>query len=206
MDVSDVLRQRMAQPAGLQRMVSLSLAVHAGVVAALLLAPQGLLTRKAETARTVMTISLGGSGGSGPQNGGMTAIGGRPVQTVQPPEEPQKRQAERPPAAKAPGMTVPTPAAKPVKKGSTAVVKAPDEARGQKPTKGDQLREGTAIADTGARGKGFGLSTGGTPGSGATLDVADFCCPEYILQMVERIKSTWDQQGGATAVVIVRFT
>jgi TonB family protein len=205
-DVTDVLRERMVQPAGLQRMVSVSLAAHAVLIAAVFLAPATLLNRRQEAPRSVMTISLGGSGSSGPQNGGMTAIGGRPVQQVQPPEEPKKRQAERPPAAKAPELTVPVPSAKPLKKGATTVTKAPDEARGQTPAPGAQLREGTAVADTGARGKGFGLSTGGTPGSGATLDVADFCCPEYILQMIERIRSTWDQQGGSTALVIVRFT
>jgi TonB family protein len=187
-------------------MLSVSLGAHAVAIGLILFAPQGLLSRRPEAPRSVMTISLGGSGGSGPQSGGMTSIGGRPVQQVQPPEEPKKRQAERPPAAKAPEMTVPAPAAKPLKKGSTAVAKAPDEARGQTPAPGAQLREGTAIADTGARGKGFGLSTGGTPGSGATLDVADFCCPDYIVQMIERIRSTWDQQGGATALVVVRFT
>jgi TonB family protein len=205
-DVTDVLRERMAQPAGLQRMVSVSLAAHAVLIALVFLAPSELLNRRPDAPRSVMTISLGGSGNSGPQNGGMTAIGGRPVQEAKPPEEPKKRQAERPPAAKAPELTVPVPSAKPLKKGSTTVTKAPDEARGQTPAPGAQVREGTAIADTGARGKGFGLSTGGSPGSGATLDVADFCCPEYILQMIERIKSTWDQQGGATAFVIVRFT
>ena len=45
----------------------------------------------------------------------MTALGGRPVQTVTPPEEAPKREAARPPAAKTPEMTVPLPNAKPTK-------------------------------------------------------------------------------------------
>ena len=46
--------------------------------------------------------------------------------------------------------------------------KAPDDARGRTPTKGDQTRPGTALADTGVRGQGFGLSTGGgTTGGGS---------------------------------------
>jgi TonB family protein len=207
MDVTDVLRDRMHQPAGLQRMVSISLAAHGALIAAMLFAPQGLLTRRTEPSRSVMTISIGGSGTTGPRNGGLTPIGGRPVQVQTLPDEPPKRQAERPPAAKAPEMTTPAVSSKaPQGKPAAPNVKAPDEARGRTPTEGAQVREGTAIAETGARGKGFGLSTGGSPGSGATLDVADFCCPEYIVQMIERIRSTWDQQGVSTAVVIVRFT
>jgi TonB family protein len=207
MDVTDVLRDRMQQPAGLQRMVSLSLLAHAAVIGVVLFAPQGLLTHRAEAPRSVMTISLGGSATSGPQNGGLTAIGGRPVQVQTPPDEPPKREAERPPAAKAPGMTTPVVSAKPARmKAATPLVKATDEARGRTPTQGPEVREGSAVAETGARGKGFGLSTGGSPGSGATVDFADFCCPEYLVQLNERILSTWDQQAGSSAAVIVRFT
>jgi len=155
-----------------------------------------------------MTISLGGSGTAGPQNGGLTAIGGRPVQVQTPPEEKPKPEAIRPPAAKAPEMTVPSPAAKPTKAKTAAqpIKQAPDEARGRTPTHGPEVVKGSAVAETGARGQGFGLSTGGAPGSGATLDVGDFCCPEYVNQMVARIQSTWDQYADATAVVVVRFT
>src|SRR4051794_18755521 len=78
MDVTDVLRDRMNEPDGLQRMVSLSVAAHVGLLATLFLAPGGWLGRPKETPETVMTITLGG--GSGPPNGGMTSIGGRPVQ------------------------------------------------------------------------------------------------------------------------------
>src|SRR5580700_2829672 len=78
MDVTDVLRDRMHEPAGLQRMVTLSVAVHVALVVALLLAPGAWGGRSTEPPATVMTITLGG--GSGPSNGGMTAIGGRPVQ------------------------------------------------------------------------------------------------------------------------------
>src|SRR6185436_8264623 len=82
---------------------------------------------------------------------------------------------------------------------------APDEARGRTPTKGAQVVAGTAIAETGARGQGFGLSTGGGPGSGSTLDVADFCCPDYIVTMLERIRASWQQQQGSSGVVVVHF-
>jgi TonB family protein len=50
------------------------------------------------------------------------------------------------------------------------------------------------------------LSTGGGPGEGSTLDVADFCCPDYLVLMTERIKSAWDQNQGVAGQTVVRFT
>ena len=68
------------------------------------------------------------------------------------------------------------------------------------------MTPGAAIAETGVRGQGFGLSTGGGPGSGSSLDVADFCCPEYIVTMLERIRSVWVQNQGTRGQAIVKFT
>ena len=49
----------------------------------------------------------------------------------------------------------------------------------------------------GARGQGFGLSAGGgSSASGVQLDVANFCCPEYIEQMVTLIQRNWQQNQG----------
>ena len=62
------------------------------------------------------------------------------------------------------------------------------------------------MAVTGARGEGFGLSTGGGPGSGSRLDVADFCCPDYLVTMVTRIKANWSQRQNITGLVIIKFT
>src|SRR5262245_60949604 len=130
MDVGDVLRGRMQQPAGFQRMVAVSIVLHTSLVAAVFLTPKGFLTGD-RGSRSVMTISLG-EGTGGPSTGGMTAVGGRPVQVQTPPDEPPKREAVRPPAAKAPEMTVPLPNSKPVKAtpAATPVKQAPDEARG----------------------------------------------------------------------------
>ena len=50
------------------------------------------------------------------------------------------------------------------------------------------------------------LLPGGGPGSGSTLDVADFCCPDYIVLMLERIRSAWNQNQGATGQTLVKFT
>ena len=206
MDVTDVLRDRMQEPAGFQRMLTASIALHVAVVAVVLLAPRGLFERASDAPKTVMTISLGG-GGEGPRNGGMNTLGGRPVQVQTPPEETPKREAVRPPAATTPEMVLPTKApAKPVKNAPPEVKQAPDEARGRTPTKGAQVVAGTAIADTGVRGQGFGLASGGGAGSGSRLDVADFCCPDYIVTMLERIRSAWRQDQGATGLTIVKFT
>jgi TonB family protein len=204
MDVTDVLRDRMHEPAGLQKMVVVSVVVHAALIAAMVIVPASLFPHGAETPATVMTISLGG--GEGPRNGGMTALGGRPVQTTAPPEA--KREAVRPPAAKTPEMTMPVLKAKPAKPAppSTPVKEAPDEARGRTPTRGAETSAGSAIAETGARGQGFGLSTGGGAGSGSTLDVANFCCPDYLIQMIDRIRSNWVQRTEVPGTNVVKFT
>jgi TonB family protein len=219
-------------------MVSLSVLVHATAIAVLLFAPGGWLTRSTAAPPTVMTITL--SGGNGPANGGMTAMGGRPVQAAAAAPAVVKRAAEpvRVPAVKTPQMTVPTPvtpikaapapvkaaptvaksepAPAPVKAAATVaknepapapvVQPAPEEAKGRVPTTGPQPTTGSTIADTGTRGQGFGLSTGGGPGAGSTLDVADFCCPDYLVLMTERIKSAWTQHQGVGGQTVVKFT
>jgi len=204
MDATDILRDRMREPPGFQRMVTLSVAAHALLAAAVILMPGGVLAKR-DSMREVMTISLSG-GGEGPLNGGFTAIGGRPVQAVTPPDEPPKREAVRPPAAKLPDMTLPTKAPPKTVAKAPDVKQAPDEARGRTPTKGAQITQGSAIAETGARGQEFGLSTGGGPGAGSTLDVADFCCPEYVATMVERIRSVWVWRQGQAGKTLVKFT
>jgi TonB family protein len=204
MDVTDVLRDRMREPTGLQRMVSISAMAHGLAIVALVLAPRGWLTAPVEAPRPVLTITLGGSG-AGPRNGGLTAIGGRPIQQQAPPPELRTREAQRPPARATPEMTLPKPEAKrvpppePVKTSAAAGRPGP-------PTKGPEVRSGTAVAETGARGRGFGLSTGGGGGTGLTTDVADFCCPEYLQLVQQRIQAGWVQQAEVAGSVIIRFT
>lgn len=203
MEVSDVLRDRMAEPSGLDRMAAISALAHVAIVGALLLVPRAWWSIAEPPPKTVMTISLTG-GNDGPQNGGMTNIGGRAVQTETPPE-PAKPEPVRPPAVETPAMTVPVPQKTPVKP-PPPVKQAPDNARGRTPTKGPEPRQGSTIAETGARGQGFGLSTSGGVGTGATLDVADFCCPEYISAMVSRIQSNWSSRAEVARVVVIKYT
>ena len=207
MDVTDVIRDRMREPPGLRNTAALSIVVHAAAFALLVLAPTDWLSQVRSEPRTVMTISLGGAGTPGPVTGGMTAIGGRPVQAETPAEALKRPQPVRPPAARTPEMTLPRPNARPApRRSQTPVRQAPPDARGTTPTRGEETRTGTAIAETGARGQGFGLSTGGGAGSGSRLDVANFCCPEYIALMVERIRANWQAQAEIAGNTVLVFT
>ncbi len=204
MDVTDVLRDRMHEPAGLRSMATVSIAVHAVAIGLVLFGPGRWIGRDAEAPRAVMTITLGGA--SGAQTGGTSAIGGRPVQAQTPPDEPKQREAIRPPAPKAPAMTLPRPGARPVRATPAPEVKqAPDEARGRTPTRGAEVSAGSAVAETRARGQGFGLSSGGA-GTGSSLDVADFCCPDFILVMTDLIRRNWNPMADVSGQTIVRFT
>ncbi len=207
MDVADVLRDRVQEPSGLRSMIVVSLGIHGLAIAAVFLSPGNWLGRSSQAPPTVMTIQLGGAG-EGPLNGGMTAAGGRAVQVQTPPEEQPKREAVRPPAQKAPEMVLPEKNAKAraSRNASTVVKQAPDDARGKTPTKGAQTTAGSAVANVGPRGQGFGLSTGGGPGSGSSLDVADFCCPDYLVTMVDRIRGAWNQNQDGRGLCIVKFT
>jgi TonB family protein len=175
------------------------------VATVVILAPGGWVRQAADAPRTTMTISLSG-GGDGPRNGGMTAVGGRPVQVQRPPEEAPKREPIVPPAAKTPVMTLPRPNVKPAKTAPTPVKQAPDEAKGRTPTKGAEISAGNSLAVTGARGTGFGLTSGGGPGSGSSLDVENFCCPDYIALICDRIRTNWDQSQSGTGEVRIHFT
>lgn len=186
-------------------MAAASIALHLLLLAALLFAPGGWLDSREAPPKTIMTISLGG-GDEGPESGGMTSIGGRAVQELKPPDEPKRPEPVRPPAAQTPEMTVPLPNKPPVRTPPARVRQAPDDARGRTPTRGAETRPGSALAETGARGQGFGLSSGGGTGGGSRLDVADFCCPDYLVQMVQRVRSNWVSRAEVPGVTIVKFT
>jgi periplasmic protein TonB len=200
MDVSDVLRdRRQTSWSGLERMVFVSAVAHSLLVVGMLLAPGTWLHDTQESAE-VMHISLGG--GSGPSSGGTSALAARPVQTTEPATRPEP---VRPPAASAPKMTVPTDAPQRRAREATPDRPTPPEARGTTPTRGTEVSTGQSVAETGARGQGFGLSSGGGAG-GATLDVGNFCCPEYISAMVVRIRDGWSDRADRAATTDIHFT
>jgi len=84
---------------------------------------------------------------------------------------------------------------------------APPEATAKNVSTGEVPREGNTRVDTRVRGTGFGLSSaGGASGSSVTLDVSDFCCNEYIEQMVTMIRRSWDQNQGVVGATTMQFT
>jgi periplasmic protein TonB len=206
-DVTDVLRGRQHEADGPQTTATVvSVSLHVGLLAVMLFSPGSWFAAFEAEPKTVMTISLGDAAG-GPATGGLTPIGGRAIQAATPLEAPRPPEPARPPAARTPEMTVPIPQAKPLPaRPQPQVREAPADARGRTPTRGTETAPGSAVAETGVRGQGFGLSTGGGAGSGSRLDVADFCCPDYLLLMIERIRSNWNARAEAVGETMVKFT
>jgi len=196
--VSDVIAARARQVEPMTAFVGWSIVAHAGMGALVAFSVAAWMSRPVEQPPTVMTISLGGS--VGPRTGGMTAIGGRTVQAPTPAEP--VRRAETPPAQKTPEMALPTKPAPP----RPRVTQAPSDAVGRTPTTGTEPTQGPARADTQVRGQGFGLTTGGGGGTGVQLDVGNFCCPEYIADMVRTIQQNWTSNQGIAGSIVMRFT
>jgi TonB family protein len=195
--VSDIIQARSREPQGLQRMVFVSIALHVVAVAAFILSPRPDYSD--DVPRTVMTISLGGA--PGPRAGGMTPIGGRSVQAPLPAEP--LRRAETAPAPKVPEMALPRENAR---RPPARPKSSPKEATGRTPTTGPEVREGSTRAETGTRGQGFGLTTGGGGGAGAYLDVGDFCCPEYLETIVQMIQQNWSSKQNVVGQTLMKFT
>jgi TonB family protein len=194
--VTDILVQRTRTAAGLNRMVAVSLGAHVVAGVLMLLVPSGAMDDR--NPRTVMTISLGGA--PGPRSGGMTPMGGRPIQA--PPAEAPTRAPVAAPAAKTPQMALPDAKATPAPR--TKVTDNPWESKSTTPTRGPVPAPGSTVAETGARGVGFGLTTGGG-GTGGYLDVGNFCCPEYLTTMLQLIQRNWSGQQQVAGQTIVRF-
>lgn len=194
--VTEVLIARQTDKDG-SWLLGASAAAHLVVVGAFVLLPAAWFGVDDQPPETIMQISLGGP--VGPDTSGLNTLGARPVQQLS--ETTKAIEPVRPPAAKAPEMIEPTKA--PPKKTPPAKVEAKDP-KSTTPTKGKQLEQGSAVAQTNARGQGFGLSSGGG-GQGGYLEVSDFCCPEYLATMRSQILRNWDSRQGAVGTVHVRF-
>lgn len=202
--ITDLVRQRTADGDGLGRTCAISLAGHVALMGAFVLFPSAFVADvETELSADVMTISLGGP--AGPGTGGQTALAARPVQEVLPLEEANRPQWIQPPAPAPPEVILPTEDVGRRPEEDVPPETAPEESRGRTPTRGPALREGAALADTGAEGSGVGLSTGGL-GSGEQLELLNFCCPEYIAVMTERIRNNWDRRQRIAGEVTIRFT
>jgi TonB family protein len=197
--VTEIVTLRSREADGLSKMVGASVAVHLVAVAAVLFVPDSWFGRLKVENENVMMISLGGA--PGPQTGGLTPMGGRPVQQAT--ELPKAIEPVRAPAARTPEMIEPT---KVVKRPEPKVQESAKDPRSRTPTKGQEVQKGSSVAETGARGQGFGLTTSGGGGTGSYLDTANFCCPEYVSMMLDLIRRNWDSKQQSSGVTMVKYT
>jgi TonB family protein len=198
--VSAVIVQRSRDAERLTPLVGWSALVHIAITLLIAIVPASWLGSVTREPENVMQISLGGA--IGPRDGGLSTLGGRPVQEAQPIETKKTVEPVRPPAAKAPEMIEPTKSA-PKKLTPAAKVEAKDP-RSRTPTKGEKVEQGSAVAQTAGRGQGFGLSAGGG-GTGGYLDVANFCCPDYLATMLDLINRNWNSKQGARGTTLIKF-
>lgn len=198
--VSAVLAERAIEAGGLGRTVAVSVAAHVVFAAALVALPV-LNGSKTDDLRPVMTISLGGA--PGPSAGG-TNMMSSPPPPPSPPAEPRRAEPARPPAAKAPEMTLPAKTTRPAKAPPKA---APKTAPASPPSAaaGPAKPAAEPVVDPN-RGMGFGgLSTGGGGGTGGYLDIKNFCCPDYLLTMLQLIQRNWTSRQEAAGQSLVMF-
>ncbi len=194
-----VLLDRSYDPGGLQRMIVVSTIAHAVLIAILVLVPDAFGVRSGDNVETVMTISLGGA--PGPRAGGMTPLGGRPIQEAAPLPEARRPRSVRAPAAPEPAMTLPDPRAR---RRARPARTGPERGISRTPSEGTQAEPGSAVAETGGRGTGFGLSTGGG-GTSGYLDVGNFCCPQYLSTMLDLIRRNWNPRQPVPGQALVKF-
>jgi len=201
--VSHILDDRAREADKFTKMVVVSLALHAAVVASLALVPP---SSGDVDASKVMMISIAG-GAPGPDQG-RNPMSSRPVQEVAP--DPSKARTDTPPAVARPEMIEPLKTA-PTPPKTVAKAEPPKETpqlKGRTPTQGAEVTKGTARVDTGSQSQNpfGGLATSSTVGTGAYTDYADFCCPEYLQQMVAVVRRNWQERQGQAGENTAKFT
>jgi TonB family protein len=202
--VSNALHARSAAPEGLKKMLLVSATAHIVLMTFAAVAPASLWQRSRDARPDAMTIDLGPS--TGPETGGLTSMGPRAVQravadlpTVRP---------THPPAAKTPDMVLPEAAPRVTAKTTPApaIDDAPKDARGRKPIDGSEMLAGNAPAATAAQSTSVGLSTAVGGGTGAQVNVGDFCCPDYVATMLRSIHQHWTPGPATTTTTVMEFT
>jgi len=201
--VSEILVDRTREADSLVRAVVISLALHISLVAVVAFLPRMLPA--APDPSHVMTISIGGA--PGPVQG-RNPIAAKEIQQAVP--ETVKPKNDAPPAPVKPDMIEPVKAA-PVAPKTAAKPEPPKETpqlRGRTPTQGAETKTGTARVDTQSQTqtKFGGLATGGGGAGAAYTDYADFCCPEYLDQMVAFVRRNWQQKQGQDGENTAKFT
>ncbi|MEW5982451.1 MAG: energy transducer TonB [Acidobacteriota bacterium] len=194
--VSAVLAERAADRGGLGRTLGVSVGAHVVFVAAIILLPI-LNGSGEEVVRPVMTISLGGA--PGPSAGGANMMASPPP-PKEPPAETPRPEPVRPPAPKPPAMTLPAKTTRPAR---TPPKAAPKSAPRPAPAPAKPAAESGASLN---RGTGFGgLSTGGGGGTGSYLEVENFCCPDYVVTMLQLIQRNWNSRQEVAGRALVMF-
>ena len=200
--VSEILADRSREAASLSRMVTVSLAAHVALIAAVAFVPKG--TSFAPDNRRVMTIVLGGA--EGPDQG-RNPISAKKIQEAVP--DPVKANNDAPPAPPKPEMIEPVKTA-PVTKGTAKPEppKTTPQLQGRKPTQGAEANKGAARIETNSTSQNPlpGLATGGGGTEGVYTDYADFCCPAYLAQAVSLIKRNWQPRQGQVGSNTLKFT
>jgi TonB family protein len=201
--VSQILVDRSQDADKVTRMVIASLAMHAALITAVAFVPSKWDVRPDPS--KVMVISLGGA--PGPVQG-RNPMSPKPVQEAVP--ENVKPKNDAPPALARPEMVLPTKAA-PVPPKAQVKPEPPKDTpqlRGRTPTQGAEVKSGTAKVETGSQSqtKFGGLATGGGGAGAAYTDYADFCCPEYLDQMVSLVRRNWQEKQGQDGTVRIKFT
>lgn len=196
--VSDVLELRALPERGFSRAVTGSIVVHVVGVLALFFGHLYVVAHRPVQPK-IMTITLGGS--VGPRSTGMTAASQRPIDQVAPPP---KHEPVKTASSQSSVMTLPV---KSEPKATPPVDRAlPITSMPKPPTTGAQVRPGTSLAETGSTTVDKGLTVGGSGGSAATLEVKDFCCPDYIQTILQRIEISWNKNVPGRGVTVLKFT
>jgi protein TonB len=191
---SDVIAARARGQGPLMPSLVWSVAAHAAIVAAIWLAPA---RRSSETPRLVMIVNLGGA--VGPRAGGLTEMGGRAV--PQPPPDAPKPQPRTPPPPPPARQATTLPSEKPAPPKPTRADPSPST---RTPAAQEPPRDGSTRTETGARGQGFGLATGGNGAKGIEVENPNFCCPGYLEVVRVAIERAWVRAPGV-GVVTMRF-
>jgi TonB family protein len=179
---SDVIAARARAQGTLMPTLVWSVAGHLAIVAAIWLAPA---RSPNDTPRLVMTVNLGGA--PGPKSGGLTQQGGRRVEPTPEPPKPTPRTPPPPP----PSRSV---AALPAK--AAPARPARTEPSRTAPSVPEPPRDGNTRTETGARGQGFGLATGGNGQRGIEVETPNFCCPGYLEIVRVAIERAWVRAPG----------
>jgi TonB family protein len=130
----------------------------------------------------------------------MTPMAGRAAEAAPPAAKPTP---VAPPPPKAAEMALPKTDKRPTPPRETPK-QAPDDAKGRTVQRAAEASQGSAVAETGAKGVGFGLTTGGGQ-TGGYLDVANFCCPEYLGTMIQLIQRNWNSKQQVAGETLMKF-